>query len=101
MADRKNGTNTDHRNPDGTFGQGNPARPVGPRNAVTRAVEEILQREVDGMTRKAVQLALDSDTTALRRCLARIAQTMAPTACAQILGDRFALSALQFRVLLV
>jgi hypothetical protein len=73
MADRKNGANTDHRNPDGTFAQGNPGRPVGARNAVTRAVEEILQGEADGLTRKAVALALDGDTTALRLCLERIA----------------------------
>lgn len=75
MSDRKNGANTDHRNPDGTFAQGNPGRPSGARNAVTRAVEEILQGEADGLTRKAVDMALDGDTTALRLCLERIAPT--------------------------
>ena len=75
MADRKNGANTDPRNPDGTFAQGNPGRPAGSRNAVTRAVEELLQGEAEGLTRKAVDMALEGDTTALRLCLERIAPT--------------------------
>ncbi|KAA9006167.1 hypothetical protein F3S47_15390 [Histidinibacterium aquaticum] len=72
-ADRNNGSTTDRRNPDGTFAPGNPGRPAGARHRITRAVEELLEGEAEGLTRKAVELALDGDTTALRLCLERIA----------------------------
>ena len=65
---RKNGRNTD-----GTFSEGNPGKPKGARHATTRAIEELLQGEAEGLTRKAVDLALEGDTTALRLCLERIA----------------------------
>ena len=73
MTDRKNGTNTDDRNPDGTFAAGNSGRPAGARHRITRAVEELLDGEGEAITRKAVDMALDGDTTALRLCLERIA----------------------------
>ena len=73
MTDRNNGRIAESRNPDGTFGPGNPGRPKGARHAVTRAVEQLLQGEADGLTRKAIDLALEGDTTALRLCLERIA----------------------------
>ena len=69
---RKNGTNTG-RNADGTFSHGNPGKPRGARHKATLAVEEILEGEAEGLTRKAVELALEGDTTALRLCLERIA----------------------------
>ncbi|KAA9010712.1 hypothetical protein F3S47_02655 [Histidinibacterium aquaticum] len=72
-ADRNNGSTTDRRNPDGTFAPGNPGRPAGARHRTTRAVEELLEGEAEGLTRKAVELALEGDTTALRLCLERIA----------------------------
>ena len=68
MTDRKSG-----RNADGTFGYGNPGKPKGARHKATRAVLSLLGGEAEGLTRKAVELALDGDTTALRLCLERIA----------------------------
>lgn len=72
MSDRNNGGTTG-RNPDGTFAPGNPGRPRGARHQVTRAVEELLEGEAEVLTRKAVEVALAGDTTALRLCLERIA----------------------------
>ena len=52
---------------------GNPSgRAQGSRNKVTIAVEELLGGEVEALTAKAVELALDGDTTALRLCLERL-----------------------------
>jgi hypothetical protein len=61
------------RNPDGTFGPGNPGRPRGSRNKASQAVEALLHGEAEALTRKAVEMALEGDTTALRLCLERIA----------------------------
>lgn len=72
---RNNGTSTDSRKPDGTFAPGNPGRPKGARHRTTQAVEALLEGEAEGLTRKAVELALEGDTTALRLCLERIAPT--------------------------
>lgn len=72
-ADRNNGRKTGDRRPDGTFAPGNPGRPRGARHKTTLAIEEILDGEADVLTRKAVELALEGDTTALRLCLERIA----------------------------
>ena len=63
MTDRNNGNNTDFRNPNGTFASGNPGRPQGARHRVTKAVEELLHGEADGLTRKAIAMALEGDTT--------------------------------------
>jgi hypothetical protein len=52
---------------------GNPAgRPVGSRNKATIAAAALLEGEVEQLTRKAVELALGGDTTALRLCIERI-----------------------------
>lgn len=52
---------------------GNPAgKPKGTRHRTTRAVEALLEGEAENLTRKAVELALDGDTTALRLCIERI-----------------------------
>jgi hypothetical protein len=74
-SDRKNGRTTDERNPDGTFATGNSGRPRGARHKVTRAVEELLEGQSDAITQKAVEMALEGDSTALRLCLERIAPT--------------------------
>lgn len=52
---------------------GNPAgkRP-GTRNRATRALEELLDGEAEALTRKAIEMALAGDLTALRLCLDRI-----------------------------
>ena len=53
---------------------GNPSgRVLGSRNRVTMAVEALLGGEAEALSRKAIQLALAGDTTALRLCLERIA----------------------------
>ena len=52
---------------------GNPAgRKPGCRNRATVAAEALLEGEAQALTRKAVELALEGDTTALRLCLERI-----------------------------
>jgi len=53
---------------------GNPAgKPPGTRHKTTLAVEALLDGEAEALTRKAVEMALAGDSTALRLCLERIA----------------------------
>ena len=63
------------RKPNGTFAKGNKlgGGKAGSRHKVTKAVEALLDGEAEGLTRKAVEMALDGDTVALRLCLDRIA----------------------------
>jgi hypothetical protein len=60
---------------DGRFkpGQsGNPAgKPKGARHKTTLAMEALLEGEAEGPTRKAVEMALAGDTTAMRLCFER------------------------------
>ncbi len=63
-------TYTDAR---GKFAPGNPGKPKGTRHKVTRAIEELLDGQSEAITQKAVDMALEGDTTALRLCLERIA----------------------------
>lgn len=65
---RKSGRNTD-----GTFGPGNPGKPKGARHRATQSVLQLLDGEAQTLTRKAVDMALAGDTTAMRLCLERIA----------------------------
>ena len=52
---------------------GNPAgKPKGSLNKVTLAVQFLLDEEGEKLTRKAIELALEGDLTALRLCLERI-----------------------------
>jgi Family of unknown function (DUF5681) len=52
---------------------GNPSGPpAGSRHRTTRALESLLDGEAEGLTRKAVELALAGDTVALRLCLERL-----------------------------
>jgi hypothetical protein len=52
---------------------GNPAgRPKGSRNKTTLALEALLDGEAEAITRKAVEMALDGDTTAMRLVMDRI-----------------------------
>ena len=53
---------------------GNPSgRPLGSRHRVTLALDALLDGEAENITRKAVEMALSGDGTALRLCLDRIA----------------------------
>ncbi|MGE5548416.1 MAG: DUF5681 domain-containing protein [Solirubrobacterales bacterium] len=53
---------------------GNPnGKPKGARNHATRAVLALLDGDADSLTRKAIDMALAGDTTALRLCLERLA----------------------------
>jgi hypothetical protein len=54
------------------FGKGNPGRPRGARHRVTLAAEALLDGEAEALTRKAIDLALAGEATALRLCLDRI-----------------------------
>ena len=69
----------------GKFAPGNPGKPKGARHRTTRAVEDLLQGEAEGLTRKAVELALGGDTTTLRLCLDRIAPPRKDTPVAFVL----------------
>ena len=69
----RNNATTTYTDETGKFAPGNPGRPQGARHKVTLAVEDLLRGEAEGLTRKAVDLALSGDTTALRLCLERIA----------------------------
>jgi hypothetical protein len=55
------------------FSEGNSGKPPGARHKVTRAVEALLEGEADALTRRAIDKALEGDTTALRLCLDRLA----------------------------
>ncbi len=64
------------RDPRGRFVKGrsgNPAgRPPGMRNRATLAAEAMLDGEAAALTRKALDLALGGDATALKLCLDRV-----------------------------
>ena len=52
---------------------GNPAgKKPGTKNRATLAMEALLDGEAEGLTRKAIELAMEGDTTALRLCLERL-----------------------------
>jgi hypothetical protein len=52
---------------------GNPAgRPAGSRNKATQALQQMLEGEAEQITRKAIDLALDGDLTAIRLCMERL-----------------------------
>lgn len=52
---------------------GNPrGRPKGARHKTILAMEALLAGEAEGLTRKAIELAQDGDTVALRLCLDRL-----------------------------
>ncbi len=68
-------------NPTKTRGRGRPfakgnsygkGRPAGSRNKATLALQSLLEGEGEALARKAIELALEGDTTALRLCLERL-----------------------------
>lgn len=72
MSARNNGETTG-RDASGRFTVGNPGRPKGARHKATRAAQQLLDGEAEALTRRAVELALEGDATALRLCLERVA----------------------------
>jgi len=64
------------REPGGQFRKGHSGNPAGRapglRNHATTMAEVLLNGEVEALTRKAVELAMEGDTTALKLCLERI-----------------------------
>ena len=54
------------------FAPGNPGRVRGSRNRATMAAEALLEGEADQLTRKAIDMALAGDSTAMRLCLERL-----------------------------
>lgn len=54
------------------FQKGNPGRPKGALNKTTHAIQELLDGEAEALTRKAIEMAKEGDTTALRLCLERL-----------------------------
>jgi hypothetical protein len=60
---------------------GNPAgKPPGVKHKATQAVLAMLEGETEALTRKAVELALEGDTMALKLCLDRLAAPLKPSA---------------------
>jgi hypothetical protein len=70
-GDRNNGLRTD-RDRNGRFQRGNPGRPKGARHKATVAALALLDGEAEALTRRAIELALQGDVTALRLTLERI-----------------------------
>ena len=54
------------------FAPGNPGRPKGSRHKTTQAMQVLLDGEGEALTRKAIELALAGDATALRLCMDRL-----------------------------
>ena len=54
------------------FAEANPGKPKGARHKTTLAIESLLEGEHEALTRKAIDMALGGDTTALRLCLERL-----------------------------
>ena len=67
--------NNPDRNPQGHFAKGNSlaGNKAGSRHRVTRSIEALLEGQHEALTEKAVALALQGDTVALRLCLDRLA----------------------------
>ncbi|MEQ1609441.1 MAG: DUF5681 domain-containing protein [Hyphomonadaceae bacterium] len=78
MTDRNSGQKSvsSHgggRSPGGQFAKGNPGKPRGSRHKATQAVQAMIEGEAEQLTRKAIDLALAGDATALRLCIERLA----------------------------
>lgn len=69
----RNNVPTTYTDESGKFAKGNPGRPAGARHKYVVALNNLLDGEAEKLGRKAIELALDGDTVALRLCLERIA----------------------------
>lgn len=68
-------SNNGEKTSKGYFASGNKlgkGRPQGSRNKATLAMEQLLDKESEALTRKAIDMALGGDTTALRICMERL-----------------------------
>ncbi len=65
---RKNAKNTRGK----PFEPGNAGRPKGTRNKMTLALEALLDGEAENLTRKAIEMAMSGDTTAMRLVMDRV-----------------------------
>jgi len=54
------------------FQKGNPGRPLGSKNKLTRLLEELVEGEGENITRKAIQLALKGNVQCLLNLLDRV-----------------------------
>jgi hypothetical protein len=54
------------------FQPGNPGKPKGARHRATRAMEALLDGEGEALTRRAIEMALAGDSTAMRLCMDRL-----------------------------
>jgi Family of unknown function (DUF5681) len=76
MSQRDNSGESQGRDHRGRWRKGTSGNPLGPpagsRHRTTRALEALLDGEAEGLTRKAVEMALAGDTVALRLCLERL-----------------------------
>lgn len=71
VADKTTGEQRGRPFPKGQ--SGNPSgRPQGSRNKATIALEALMDGQAETITQKAIDLAIEGDTTALRLCLERI-----------------------------
>ena len=68
----RNNVPTTYTDGTGKFAKGNPGRPAGARHKYVLAIQGLLEGEAEALGRKAVELALAGDTSALRLCLERI-----------------------------
>lgn len=66
---RKSASNTRGR----PFAPGNPGKAKGTRHKTTLAIEALLDGEAEKLTKKAIDLAMAGDITALRLCMDRLA----------------------------
>jgi hypothetical protein len=71
-SSRNNAGKTAARGRGRPFEKGNPGRPRGARHRATLAAATLLDGEAEALSRKAIELALDGDTVALKLCLDRI-----------------------------
>ena len=72
MSGRKNGTNTECRDPQGRFAPGNPGKPKGARHRVTRHCEALMAADAEAITGRVIEAAKGGDLAAARLVLDRI-----------------------------
>jgi hypothetical protein len=59
------------------FQKGNPGRPPGSKNKLTRLLEELVERDGENLTRKAIQLGLKGNVPCLQYLWTELCQSVA------------------------